>query len=79
MTSSSKGDEVCPSGPKIERVMTMVIFFLSPVEGLGGDHGISSKEEKVCPSSPKKERSITMVTFLLFFNRALCGRSWHIF
>ena len=29
---------VWPSGPKKERVMTMVILFLSSVESCGGDH-----------------------------------------
>ena len=28
MPSSSREEEVCPSGPKKESVMTMVIFFL---------------------------------------------------
>jgi hypothetical protein len=39
MPSSSREEEVCPSGPKKDEVMTMVILFLSSVEGCGGDHG----------------------------------------
>ena len=61
MRSSSREEEVCPSSPKKERVMTKVIFFRSSVESCGGGHGISSREEEVCPSSPKKERVMTMV------------------
>jgi len=30
---------VWPSSPKRERVMTMVMLFLSSVESFGGDHG----------------------------------------
>jgi hypothetical protein len=58
---SSREEEVCPSSPKNERKMTMVIF----VETCGGGHGISSREEEVCPSSPKKEGVMTMVIFFL--------------
>ena len=64
MPSSSREEWVCKSNPKKEDVMTMVIFFLSAVEGCGGGHGISSKEEEVCPSSLKKEKSMTMAIFL---------------
>jgi hypothetical protein len=45
MPSSSREEEVCPSSPKKERVMTMVIFFYTSVESCGGGHGISSREE----------------------------------
>ena len=45
MPSSSREEGDCPSSPKEERVMTMVIFFHTPVENCGGDHGMSSKEE----------------------------------
>ena len=48
MPSSSREEEVCPSGPEKNEVMTMVIFFLSSVESCGGDHGWSSREEEVC-------------------------------
>ena len=51
MPSSSREEEVCPSDPKKEGVMTMVIFFPSSVESCGGGHGISSREEEVCPFS----------------------------
>ena len=64
---------VCPSSPKKERVMTMVIFFHTSVESCGGDHGISSREERVWPSSSKREGSMTRAIFLLL------RRSWHIF
>ena len=47
---SSREEEVCPSSPKKEGVMTMVIFFPSSVESCGGGHGISSREEEVCSS-----------------------------
>ena len=56
MPSSSREEQVCPSSPKKEGVMTMVIFFLSSVGGYGGGNGISSIEEEACHSSPKKER-----------------------
>ena len=39
MPSSSREEEVCPSSPKKEEVMTMVILFLSSVESCGSDHG----------------------------------------
>ena len=39
MPSSSREEEVCPSSPKKEEVMTMVVLFLSSVESCGGDHG----------------------------------------
>ena len=61
MPSSSRVEEVCPSGPKKGSMMTLVISFLSPVESCGRDQGISCREEEVCPSSPKKGRSMTMV------------------
>ena len=47
---SSREEEVCPSNPNNERVMTMVIFLPSAVESCGGSHGISSREEGVCSS-----------------------------
>ena len=47
----------CHSGPLKERVMTMVIFFLSPVESCGGGPRRSSE---VCPLSPQSERSMTI-------------------
>ena len=56
MPSSSRQEGVWPSSPNKERVMAMVIFFLSSVESCEGGHGISSKEEAVCHSSPKKAR-----------------------
>ena len=46
---------VCPSTPKKETSMTVVIFFHSSVESCGGGKGIYSKEEEVCPSCPKAE------------------------
>jgi len=36
-------EEVCLSGPKNERSMTMVIFILYSVESCGDGHGISSR------------------------------------
>ena len=39
-------EEVCPSSPKKERSVTMVIFFHASVESCGGDPGISSREER---------------------------------
>ena len=63
MPSSSREEWLGPSSPKKERVMAMVIFFLSSVESCGGGHGILSKEEEVCHSSPKQESSMTMVIF----------------
>ena len=39
MPSSSREEEVCPSGPQRDEVMTMVILFLASVESCGGDHG----------------------------------------
>jgi len=36
--------EVCPSSPKSERSMAMVIFLPSSVESCGGDRGIPSRE-----------------------------------
>ena len=65
MQSSSREEEVCPSNRKKERVMTMGIFLLSPVESCRGDHCISSREDEVCPLSPKKERSMIMVILLI--------------
>jgi hypothetical protein len=50
MPSSSREEEDCPSSPKKEGVMAMVIFFLVSVESCGGGHGIFSRDEKVCPS-----------------------------
>ena len=50
MPSSSRAEWVCPSSPKKEEVMTMVVLFLSSVESCGGAHGRSSREEEVCPS-----------------------------
>ena len=38
-----KGED-CPSSPKKERSMTMVIFFHASVESCGGGHRMSSKE-----------------------------------
>ena len=61
MPSPSREEEVWPSSSKKERVMTMVIFFLSSIESCGGDHVISSREEGVWPSSPEKEKVMTMV------------------
>jgi len=58
MPSTPREEEVCPSGPKKERVMTVVIFFQTSVESFGGDHGIDSRDEGVWPSSSKMERSI---------------------
>ena len=52
MLSSPREEGDCPSSPKKDRSMTMVIFCHSSVESCGGDTGISSREE-VCPSSPK--------------------------
>ena len=57
--------EVCPSNPKKERSMTMVIFLPSSVESRGCGHGISSREEGVYASSRKKEVVMTMVIFFL--------------
>ena len=65
MPSSSTEEEVCPSSPKKEGAMTMVIFFLSSVWSCGGDHGTSSREKEVCPSSHKKEEVMTMVILFL--------------
>ena len=59
-----ENDEVCPSSPKKERSMTMVICILSSVESCGGDHGKYSRDEGVWPSSLKKEKSMTMAIFL---------------
>jgi len=39
MPSSSREEEVCPSSPKKQEVMTMVILLPSSVESCGGDHG----------------------------------------
>ena len=61
MSSSSREEEVCPSSPKKEGVMAIVIFLFSSVASCGGGHGISSRDEEVCPSSPKNERKMTMV------------------
>jgi len=55
MPSSSREEEVCPSSPQKERVMTMVIFFLSSVESCEAGHGKSSREEGVWPSIPRGE------------------------
>ena len=57
MPSSSREEEVCPSSPKKENVMTLVIFFRSPVQ--------RAREEEICTSSPKKEGVMTMVIFFL--------------
>ena len=62
---SYSSEEVCPSSPKKEEVMTMDILFHTSVESCGGGHGISSREEGVCPSSPKQEGVMTMVIFFL--------------
>jgi len=43
MAYLQKKEEVCPSSPKNERSMTMVIFTLAPVKSCGGDHGRSSR------------------------------------
>ena len=40
--------------------MTMVIFFLSPVDSCGSHHGRSSRKEEVCPSSPTVAMSIDL-------------------
>ena len=71
MPSSSREEWVSPSSPKMEGVMTMVIFVPSSVESCGGGHGISSKEEEVCHSSPKEERGMTMVIFSFPQSRAV--------
>ena len=63
MPSSSREEGVWPSGPKKEKVMTMVIFFHASVENCGGDHAISSRQG-FWPSSSRRERSMTMATFL---------------
>ena len=65
MPSSSIEEDVCPSSPKEDEVLTMVVSLLSSVESCGGGHGISSREEEVCPSGPKKEGVMTMVIFFL--------------
>ena len=57
MPSAPREEEVCPSGHKKEKVMTMVTFFHTSVESCGGDHGVSSREG-VWPSSSKMETSI---------------------
>ena len=66
MPSSSREEQVCPSSPKQERVMAMVIFFHTSVESCRDGYGRSSREEGVGPSSPKKESVMTMVIFFLF-------------
>ena len=58
-------DEVCPSSPKKDRNMTMVIFILSPLESCEVIMACLLDKEEVCPSSPKNERSMTMVIFIL--------------
>ena len=60
MPSSSREEGGCPSSPKKERVMTMVIFFHTSVESCGGYHGMSSKEEGDWSSNSKRERSMTI-------------------
>jgi hypothetical protein len=39
-----KKEEVCPSSPKNENGMTMVIFIFSSVESCEDGHGISSRQ-----------------------------------
>ena len=73
MPSSSREEEVWPSSPKKERVITIVIFIHISVESCEGGHGISSREDEVWPSSSKRERSMTVAIFLLL------RWSWHIF
>ena len=46
MPSSSSEYEVFPSSPKMEEVMTMVIFFHSSADSCGSDHGIAYLLEK---------------------------------
>ena len=53
MPSSSREEGDCPSSPKKEREMTMVISFLSVGESCRGDHCRSSREEEVCSVSER--------------------------
>ena len=68
----SREEWVCPSSPKKEKVMTMVISCRTSVESCEGSHGISSREEGVWPSSSKRERNMTMAVFLPSLVRS-CG------
>ena len=64
LPSSSKEEGVRPSSPKMERVMTMLIFFPSSVESCGGGHGISSRQRRFAFPAFEKKRRMTKATLL---------------
>jgi len=73
MPSSSRDEEGCPSSPKKEGVMAMVIFFRSSVKSCGGDHGISSREEGAWEGKEYDHGHLSP-----FLSKELRTWSWHI-